>query len=86
MHEHPRPANWIVAQRLSYSVGFTLPDTVVDELAKVPERECQPAYDPRPGAPQRSLGARSVATIESAHLPAFDCVLHRMRTLQVTTD
>jgi hypothetical protein len=46
--------NWIVAQRLSYSVGFTLPDTIVDELAKVPEREWQPAYDadgePRPGA------------------------------------
>ena len=36
---------WIVGQRLSYSVGFTLPDTIVDELAKVPEREWQPAYD-----------------------------------------
>ena len=45
---------WIVGQRLSYSVGFTLPDTIVDELAKVPAREWQPAYDadrePRPGA------------------------------------
>jgi hypothetical protein len=43
----------IVGQR-SYSVGFTLPDTIVDALAKDPEREWQPAYDaggePRPGA------------------------------------
>jgi DDE family transposase len=46
--------DWIVGQRLSYSVGFTLPETIVDELAKIPEREWQPAYDadgePRPGA------------------------------------
>jgi hypothetical protein len=36
--------DWIVGQRLSYSVGFTLPDTIVDELAKVPERAGLPAY------------------------------------------
>jgi Transposase DDE domain group 1 len=46
--------DWIVGQRLSYSVGFTLPEDIVDELTKVPEREWQPAYDadgePRPGA------------------------------------
>ena len=46
--------NWLVGQRLSYSVGFTLPDTAVDELAKLPEQAWQPAYDtdgqPRPGA------------------------------------
>jgi hypothetical protein len=46
--------DWIVGQRLSYSVGFTLPDTIVDELALVPEHAWQPAYDadgePRPGA------------------------------------
>jgi hypothetical protein len=45
---------WIVGQRLSYSVGFTLPEHIVDELAKIPERDWQPAYDadrePRPGA------------------------------------
>jgi hypothetical protein len=49
--------NWLVGQRLSYSVGFTLPDTITEELAKVPEREWQPAYDadgePRPGAQLR---------------------------------
>jgi hypothetical protein len=27
---------WIVGQRLSYSVGFTLPDMILDELALVP--------------------------------------------------
>ena len=46
--------DWLVGQRLSYSVGFTLPDTITDELAAIPERDWQPAYDadgePRPGA------------------------------------
>jgi hypothetical protein len=46
--------DWITARRLSYSVGFTLPESIVDELAKVPETDWQPAYDadrePRPGA------------------------------------
>jgi hypothetical protein len=46
--------NWIVGQRLSYSVGFTLPDSITAELAKVPDKAWQPAYDadrePRPGA------------------------------------
>jgi hypothetical protein len=46
--------NWLVGQRLSYSVGFTLPEQILDELAKVPESAWQPAYDadgePRPGA------------------------------------
>ena len=45
---------WIVGQRLSYSVGFTLPDHIVDELALVPDTDWQPAYDadrePRDGA------------------------------------
>jgi hypothetical protein len=46
--------DWIVAQRLSYSVGYTLPASILGELATVPEREWQPAYDadgePRDGA------------------------------------
>jgi hypothetical protein len=46
--------DWIVGQRLSYSVGFTLPEHIVDELALVPEADWQPAYDadrePRDGA------------------------------------
>jgi hypothetical protein len=46
--------NWLVGQRLSYSVGFTLPDSVTDELARIPETNWQVAYDadrePRPGA------------------------------------
>jgi hypothetical protein len=36
---------WIAGQQLSYSVGFTLPVVIVDELTKIPERESQPAYD-----------------------------------------
>src|SRR3954469_8093778 len=46
--------NWLVGKRLSYSVGFTLPEQVLDELARIPESAWQPAYDadgePRPGA------------------------------------
>src|SRR4051812_38857700 len=46
--------NWLIGQRLSYSVGFTLPDTIADILATVPESDWQIAYDadgePRPGA------------------------------------
>jgi hypothetical protein len=46
--------NWLVGQRLSYSVGFTLPDTIADTLATIPESDWQIAYDadgePRPGA------------------------------------
>jgi len=37
--------DWITSQRLSYSVGFTLPDHIVDELALVPDTDWQPAYD-----------------------------------------
>jgi Transposase DDE domain group 1 len=46
--------DWLVGQRLSYSVGFTLPDTTTDILSTVPESDWQIAYDadgePRPGA------------------------------------
>jgi hypothetical protein len=46
--------DWLVSQRLSYSVGFTLPEAITTELALVPEQMWQPAYDadgePRPGA------------------------------------
>jgi hypothetical protein len=46
--------DWLAAQRLSYSVGFGLTHAVVDQLAGLPERAWQPAYnaggEPRPGA------------------------------------
>lgn len=37
--------NWLVRQRLSYSVGFTLPDTFVQTLARMPKKGWTPAYD-----------------------------------------
>lgn len=37
--------DWIVSQRLSYSVGFTLPDDFADKLALIPEAVWAPAYD-----------------------------------------
>jgi Transposase DDE domain group 1 len=46
--------NWLAGQRLSYSVGFTLPADIEDLLAKIPKRAWTPAYDgdgePRDGA------------------------------------
>ena len=37
--------NWLTSQRLSYSVGFTLPDSTPDLLARIPEHVWAPALD-----------------------------------------
>jgi hypothetical protein len=37
--------NWTVSQRLSYSVGFTLPDTFAQTLTMMPKHGWTPAYD-----------------------------------------
>ena len=37
--------NWLVSQRLSYSIGFALPDSFTDKLALIPRRAWTPAYD-----------------------------------------
>jgi hypothetical protein len=37
--------DWVVSQRLSYSVGFTLPDDFADKLALIPAAVWAPAYD-----------------------------------------
>ena len=37
--------NWMTTQRLSYSVGFTLPEHTPDLLAKIPDRVWAPAID-----------------------------------------
>ena len=46
--------NWLVGQRLSYSLGFTLPADIGDKLALIPDQVWAPAYDadrsPREGA------------------------------------
>jgi hypothetical protein len=36
---------WMSGQRLSYSVGFTLPDNTPDLIAQIPETVWTPAYD-----------------------------------------
>lgn len=45
---------WLVRQRLSYSLGFTLPSDFADKLAVIPDQVWAPAYDadqrPRDGA------------------------------------
>ncbi|EFC83466.1 hypothetical protein FrEUN1fDRAFT_3365 [Parafrankia sp. EUN1f] len=46
--------DWLHRRRLAYSVGFTLPDTAAEAIAKVPAGAWTPAYDadgqPRDGA------------------------------------
>src|SRR6185437_10324649 len=37
--------NWLVSQRLSYSLGFTLPDSFTTTLTTIPEHAWTPAYD-----------------------------------------
>ncbi|GAA1658183.1 hypothetical protein GCM10009744_59250 [Kribbella alba] len=37
--------DWIVGQRLSYSVGFTLPDDFAGKLELIPDQVWAPAYD-----------------------------------------
>ena len=37
--------NWLVSQRLSYSVGFSLPDNTPDLLELIPDHVWAPAYD-----------------------------------------
>lgn len=37
--------NWLVSQRLSYSLGFTLPDSFATTLARMPKHGWTPAYD-----------------------------------------
>jgi DDE family transposase len=46
--------DWLVARKLSYSLGFTLPEDAVQRLARIPTTAWTPAYDaeqkPRDGA------------------------------------
>jgi hypothetical protein len=46
--------DWLTARKLSYSLGFTLPDDAVARLARIPATAWTPAYDeertPREGA------------------------------------
>jgi hypothetical protein len=46
--------DWLVTQKLSYSLGFTLPEDAVERIAAIPEHIWTPAYDadrePREGA------------------------------------
>ncbi len=37
--------DWLHAQRLSYSVGFALPDDIADQLSLIPNEVWTPAYD-----------------------------------------
>ncbi|MGH3839099.1 MAG: IS1380 family transposase [Pseudonocardiaceae bacterium] len=37
--------DWLAGQRLSYSVGFTLPDNAAELVAHIPNRVWAPAYD-----------------------------------------
>jgi len=50
--------DWLHARKLGYSLGFTLPDDVVERLARIPAHAWTPAYDDEgvqrdgPGSPR----------------------------------
>ena len=50
--------DWLAPQRLSYSVGFGLTQAVVDQLAALPDRAWQPAYNADGEPASRRLGHR----------------------------
>jgi hypothetical protein len=50
--------NWLTRQRLSYSVGFTLPDSFAATLALIPRPGVDPGLRRRQTDPRRGLGRR----------------------------
>lgn len=69
--------DWLHARRLSYSVGFTLPDDAVERLARIPRPGVDTRLRRRPQTPGWSLGGRGhrragphrVATRDAGHRP-----------------
>ncbi len=59
---------WIVGQRMSSSVGFALPESILAELAKIPKKMWQPAYD-RDGEPRDGAWVLEVTGL--LHLPCW---------------
>ena len=62
--------DWLAGQRLSYSVGFTLPDDIADVLAKIPEPGWTPAYDADGQARDGRLGRRLTGLLDLSGWPA----------------
>jgi hypothetical protein len=54
--------DWIVGQRLSYSIGFGLPDSIADILAAIPKKVWQPAYN-SDGAPREGAWVAEVSDL-----------------------
>ena len=66
---------WLTRRRLSYSVGFTLPENTPDLLRLIPEHVWTPAYDAvddvRDGARSRLIIEDHAAAV-THHVPGLD--------------
>jgi len=54
--------NWLVGRRLSYSVGFALPQSIAAKLAMIPEQLWEPAYN-SDGAPRAGAWVAEVTNV-----------------------
>jgi hypothetical protein len=62
--------NWLVSQRLSYSLGFTLPAEVGEKLALIPEHVWAPAYDAEGQVREGAWVAEVTGLLELTRWPA----------------
>jgi hypothetical protein len=62
--------NWLVSQRLAYSVGFTLPDSFAATLALIPAEAWTPAYDADGEAREGAWVAEVTGPLELSSWPA----------------
>jgi hypothetical protein len=62
--------DWLVSQRLSYSVGFTRPDDMAERLALIAVRVWQPVYDAVIGTRPPNAPGRARLPLVTRFLPA----------------
>jgi hypothetical protein len=61
--------SWMSGQRLSYSVGFTLPDNTPELLAKIPQAVWTPAYDAHDEIRDGAWVAELTGLLDMTHWP-----------------
>ena len=62
--------DWLVGQRLGYSVGFTLPTDFEQTLRKIPDRVWSPAYDADGGIRDGAFVAEATGLLDLSSWPA----------------
>jgi hypothetical protein len=68
---------WLASKRLSYSVGFSLPDEFTDRLALIPDPVWQPAYDADGQVREGAWVAEATGLLDLSSWPAGMRVIAR---------